>query len=442
MENNTSLSCDNKYRQITGIIIGCGNRGQIYAQYAQHFPERFRLIAIADSRSFIRQKLQKIYSLDDKCIFNDWRQLVNTNVERLADCAIITLPDREHYEATIQLAAKGYHILLEKPMATKIEHCKEIVQVCEDNKVLLAVCHVLRYLPVVKKIKQLIDENLIGKLISIQHMEAIGFWHFAHSYVRGNWHNENESCFSLLAKCCHDIDLIQYWMEPRQCTQISSFGKLMHFTRENKPNGASQRCLNCSIESTCPYSAKKIYLDTTKQLGLVAVVAPDIEEQDNCDVIKTKVQHALNTGPYGKCVYGECNNDVVDQQVTILNFDDGATATMQMIAFTEHSSRRTSRFFGTHGELTWNGEDTIEYFDFLTQKRTVYDETDKSNVGIMGGHGGADFFAMDSFIRALSFDQPELIGTGAHDSLKSHILTFAAEKARKENRVCQISEFL
>ena len=170
MMGNSTKSSDG--RQVTGIVVGCGNRGQNYALYARNLPERFRLIAIADSRLVIRQKLQKMYSLDDKYVFEDWRQLAD--VERLADCALVTLPDKEHYEAVMQLAKKGYHILLEKPMATKIEHCKEIVQVCQDNNLLLAVCHVLRYLPVVKKIKQLIDSNLIGKLVSIQHIEPVG----------------------------------------------------------------------------------------------------------------------------------------------------------------------------------------------------------------------------------------------------------------------------
>ncbi|CAF1395976.1 unnamed protein product [Adineta steineri] len=432
----------NQYRQITGIIVGCGNRGQNYAQYARHFPERFRLIAVADPRPVVREKLQKLYSLEDKYVYNDWRRLADPNVERLADCAVISLPDKEHYEAATQLAKKGYHILLEKPMATKPEHCKEIVEVCKSNNVFLAVCHVLRYLPIVKKIKELIDNNTIGKLISIQHIEPVGFWHFAHSFVRGNWHNENDSCFSLLAKCCHDLDLIQYWMQPRQCTNISSFGKLMHFTRENKPKGASDRCLTCSVESTCPYSAKKIYLEKPNRGWPVAVVVPDIEEHESWDDIKVKVKNALETGPYGKCVYGDCNNDVVDQQVVILNFDDGATATMQMVAFTEQICQRTARIFGSHGELTWTGEDTLVHYDFLTQKRKLYDETDLSIAGIMSGHGGADFFAMDSFVRAVSLNKPELIGTGPQDSLNSHLIAFAAETARKENRVCNMSEFL
>lgn len=163
-----------QYRQVTGIVIGCGNRGQTYAEYARYYPTLFRIAAIADPRSAVRQKLQRYYSLADQYVFADWHELVAPDVERLADCALITLPDREHYEAAIQLANKGYHILLEKPMATKIEHCKEIVRVCEEKNVLLAVCHVFRYLPVVKKIKQLLDEGVIGKVVSIQHIEPIG----------------------------------------------------------------------------------------------------------------------------------------------------------------------------------------------------------------------------------------------------------------------------
>lgn len=170
----TDSSTENQYRQISAIILGGGNRGQNYAQYSKHFPERFRLVAIADPRDSVRVKLQRTYSLNDDQLYDDWRQLADPKVERLADCALITLPDREHYQAAISFAKKGYHILLEKPMATQLEHCKEIVQVCRENNVLLAVCHVLRYLPVVKKIKQLIDNNTIGRLISIQHIEPVG----------------------------------------------------------------------------------------------------------------------------------------------------------------------------------------------------------------------------------------------------------------------------
>lgn len=231
-------------------------------------------------------------------------------------------------------------------------------------------------------------------------------------------------------------------MQPRQCTEISSFGKLMHFTKENKPKDAGDRCLSCPIENSCPYSAKKIYLEKVNRNWPVSVVVPDIEDHHSWDEIKVKIESALQTGPYGKCVYGDCNNDVVDQQVVILNFDDGATATMQMVAFSEQICQRTSRLFGTHGELTWKGDDKIVHYDFLTQKQTIYNEEDLSAAGIMSGHGGADFFAMDSFVRALSLNDPKIIGTGPEDSLRSHILAFAAEISRKEKRLCRLDEFL
>ena len=231
----------------------------------------------------------------------------------------------------------------------------------------------------------------------------------------------------------------------------------MHFTQENKPSGAGDRCLSCAVESTCPYSAKKIYLDTPNPDWPVSVVVPDIEDCNTWNEMKVKITDALETSPYGKCVYGNCNNDVVDQQVVLLNFDDGkskvirnqvfrlfsigATVNLQMIAFSERICERTSRLFGTHGELTWDGDDRVIHFDFLTQKRTVYNERDQSNNVVIGAHGGADFFAMDSFIRALAYNRPELIGTGPGDSLTSHLLAFAAERARKENRVCELKEF-
>lgn len=176
-----------------------------------------------------------------------------------------------------------------------------------------------------------------------------GFWHFAHSFVRGNWHNEDESSFSLLAKCCHDLDLIQYWMQPKKCTNISSFGRLMHFTKENKPKNASDRCLTCSVETNCPYSAKKIYLEKPNRGWPVSVVVPDIEEHESWDDAKVKVTRALETGPYGKCVYGECNNDVVDQQVVILDFDDGKIKVFFLFEMTE-KKENIARIFRSYSD--------------------------------------------------------------------------------------------
>ncbi|CAF0754184.1 unnamed protein product [Didymodactylos carnosus] len=417
------------FRQVTGIILGCGSRGTVYSSYANFYPERFNIVAIADNRLAARKKLQKRFNLDDKHVYDNWQHVAALE-NKIADCVLIALPDIEHYEATIAFASKGYHILLEKPMATSLEHCIRIVELCEEKNLILVVCHVLRYLPVVKKIKQLLNNNIIG------------YFHFAHSFVRGNWHNTKQSTFSLLAKCCHDLDLIQYWFQPSKCVQVSSFGKLMHFKKENKPVGAGDRCLHCSVEDKCPYSAKKIYLDSMTVGWPVSAIC-DIEDNDKYNTVRTKVINALENGNYGKCVYGNCNNDVVDQQVVLMNFDDGGTATLSMVAFTQEICVRTTRLFGTMGELKWEGRNKIIHDDFLTGDRTVYDEEENMNdAGIMSGHGGADYYAMDSFIKAVACNDRSLVGTGPQESLRSHVIAFAAETARLENRICSISEFI
>ena len=98
------------------------------------------------------------------------------------------------------------------------------------NQKINAVCHGLRYYLPSLKLKQLIDSGLIGDVININHVDPVGFYHFAHSFVRGNWHRESQSSFSLLTKCCHDIDAIVYWMgEKKRCIKVATFGSLKHF---------------------------------------------------------------------------------------------------------------------------------------------------------------------------------------------------------------------
>ena len=183
-------------------------------------------------------------------------------MNKLADCAFITTQDQMHRDPAIAFSKKGYHLLLEKPMSVDEKECDDIAQACEENGTILAVCHVLRYFPPVLKIRQIIDQGMIGEVVTIDHRENILWWHFAHSFVRGNWRNEKTSTFSLLAKSCHDIDLIMYWMGDRKCTKIQSFGSLKHFKPSGAPAKSGSTCFDCplDIEQSCPYSAKAIYL--------------------------------------------------------------------------------------------------------------------------------------------------------------------------------------
>ncbi|XP_020493850.1 putative oxidoreductase YteT [Labrus bergylta] len=411
------------------IVVGAGNRGDSYSQFASIHPERMKVVGVADPRRFARTKIQQQHKIEDGNVFSEWKSIAER--EKFADAVLICTPDRHHKEPAVAFANKGYHMLLEKPMATTIEDCTAIVKACTLSGVMLSVAHVLRYDPVIHMIKELIDAGAIGDVIHIQHFEPVGFYHFAHSFVRGNWRNEAESSFALLAKSCHDIDLIHHWAGARRCVKVSSFGSVSHFQKENKPVGAGDRCMNCPIEQDCAYSACKIYLDRVKQGHTgwpVSVICPsslpDIES----------VTEALKNGPYGRCVY-ECDNDVCTNQVVNMEFEGGVTAAFSMVAFTEEICKRKTTIHGSKGELSYNGHE-VNVFDFLTQRSTKH--TAPNNVPKhfgMSGHGGADYHFIDAFISAVANNDPSLIRSGPEETLLSHLLVFEAERSRLESTV-------
>ena len=416
-------------KKVKLLIIGAGNRGHKYSEYSKHYPEKLEVVGVAEPRADYRKLLVDKCNINSEYVFSTWEDAVKK--EKFADAVLIATQDREHLEPAIAFAEKGYHILLEKPMAVTPEECQAIYDSVHDKNIFFGVCHVLRYTPYTKKIKEIIDSGQIGEIVSMQRLEPVGFWHYAHSYIRGNWRNEEEASFMLLAKSCHDIDWIHYIMG-KKCTAVSSFGSLKHFKKENQPKEASNRCLECEIEKTCPYSAKKIYLDFN-----------ECDENNGwpnnvltSDTSEEGVLKALKEGPYGRCVYA-CDNDVVDNQIVNMQFEDGSTASLIMTAFTEKDDGRRTTIFGTKGEIKGNGADSIEVYDFLTREANRYD-IDLNALGDAGGHGGGDFGLMEHFIDAIAQEKPELILSGPKETLDSHLLTFFAEQSRLEGKVIHI----
>jgi len=370
--------------------------------------------------------LAKAHSIPKANVFTDWREAAGR--ERFADAALICTQDAMHAEPAVALAQRGYHVLLEKPMAPNEADCRRIVAAAKAAGVIFAVCHVMRYTAYTRRLKALLAEGLVGDIVSIQHLEPVGYWHQAHSFVRGNWRNEAESACMLLAKSCHDLDWLRHVMGAR-FRRVSSFGSLQHFRKEGAPAGAGQRCLDCGVEAQCPYSAKKIYLGRVErsQTGWPANVLTPV-------VTKESVAEALRTGPYGRCVYA-CDNDVVDHQVVNMEFEGGQTAVFTMTAFNKGGGRVT-RIFGTRGEIHTNSS-TIEHFDFLTDKSQTID-TRAADAGILGGHGGGDYGLMDSFIAAVAENNPARILSGPDEALETHLAVFAAERSRREGRVVNV----
>ena len=415
-------------RPVELIIIGAGDRGNVYAKFAEFFPEKAKIVGVAEPREFQRNKLAKIHSIPKENIYNDWNELKNRS--KFADAVVIATQDSMHLEPVEEFSNKKYHILCEKPMAPSLEDCEKIVEDVKKNKVMFTVGHVLQYTDYTIKLKEIVDSGTIGDIVNMQHLEPVGFWHQAHSFVRGNWRNEKESSFMLLAKSCHDIDWILHILN-KKCKSVSSFGSLKHFRKENKPKNAADRCTNCpkEIEKKCLYSAKRIYLDYFDK-GYRAWPIDIITDNISIEGILT----ALTDGPYGRCVY-VCDNDVVDNQVVNFQFDDGATATFTMTAFSEIKGR-TTRIFGTKGTLEGDSR-YITHYNLETDKTKKID-TKITNSEVLQGHGGGDFGIMKNFIDAVQNEDPSLITSGQNKTLASHQLVFYAEIARLENRVINI----
>lgn len=404
------------------IVIGAGDRGNVYASYAKKHPENVRIVGVAEPREFYRERMTEEYDIPTENVYRDWKDVVKR--EKFADAVIIATQDSMHVEPAIAFANLGYHILLEKPMAPDAEGCKEIVQAVLDNNTIFSVGHVLRYTNYTMKLKEIIDSGAIGNIVSIDRLEPVGYWHQAHSFVRGNWGKEKESSFMLLAKSCHDIDWIRYIMGKR-CTAISSFGSLVHFKKENKPKNAGNRCLQCDYEPNCPYSAKKIYFEIYKR-GYrgwpITVITPNVNEEG--------IMEALETGRYGRCVY-ECDNDVVDHQVVNMEFEGGESASFTMIAFTQ-ARRRETRIFGTRGELIGDGA-KIHVHDFVTDQTETIDTSIPNNLGLEG-HGGGDYGLIHAFTTAVAENDPRKILSGPEETLQSHLMVFAAEQSRLKKK--------
>nr|XP_039261569.1 putative oxidoreductase YteT isoform X1 [Styela clava] len=431
-------------RLLRCIILGGGNRGQNYASYALDFPQLVKIVAIADPRLHVRKQFERLYHIPERMQFKDWLEIAA--LDKIADFVCICTPNTSHKQACVAFARKKYHILLEKPMATTKQDCIEIVKECKENKVMLTVCHVLRYYPPNKKIKELIDSGIIGDVVNIQHLEPIGFCHFAHNYVRGKFGNAIASCSSLLAKSCHDIDLILFWMGGQKgiddrtscvCTRVSSFGSLIHFKKENKPEGAGDRCYECSVVNSCPYSASRMYLDRAKSghWGWPVSFVTDVED---IAVLTDRLQN----GPYGRCVYA-CDNDVCDNQVVNFQFSGGQIATFSMVAFAKNDRDRKTRIFGTRGEISYVGGSHVKHYDFLTRNTKEYHCTaGLGDMTRMKGHSGADFHLMDSFVKAVMYNDPSYIQSGPDETLKSHMLVFAAEESRLKGKTLKVSSDL
>jgi predicted dehydrogenase len=459
-------------RPVEAVLIGAGQRGaQVYGAYALNYPEQIKFVAVAEPDEVRRRNFASAHRLSPENVFESWEPLLDRG--QLGQAALVCTQDQQHTAPGIAAMRAGYNVLLEKPMATSAEECRSLVLAAHDYRRQLHVCHVLRYTRHFKKLRQIVQSGQLGQTITVDHRENVSWWHMAHSYVRGNWANTAESSPMILAKCCHDFDIL-LWLLETDCIQLSSIGSRRHFRLENAPEGAPDFCLDgCPIAEECPYHAPLIYIEllplwrsfiasasgfnrfavnaymkSPRLVKLLSRVFSDLrlltEYREwprsvvSSDPTLENLEEALRRGPYGRCVY-RCDNDVVDNQVVMMNFGAGFPVVLTMqghshlegrVTHIEGSRGSARAFFGVGG--AW-----IDVFEHRTGKKIHYDTSAKSPAG----HGGGDHGLMSAFVRSLRGEQVESLSS-ASQALESHLMAFAAEEARLENRIIPREEFI
>ena len=413
-------------KQVSVIVVGAGGRGTVYARIGTMYPESVKIAGVSDIVEEKRLKMQKQYGIPDNMLFGDYHELFKQ--PKLADAVIISTPDDVHYEPCILALKKGYDVLLEKPVAPTERECRAILRAAKKYGRIVAVCHVLRYAPYFIAMRETIRSGVIGDVVSVQHMEPILYSHMAHSYVRGSWRNSKTSTPIILAKSCHDLDIMR-WLIGKPCKSVSAEGSLYLFRKEMAPEGAALRCTDdCPLESTCPYSAIDIYV--RKQSFLWALeTAPDKDHAE-------EILNVLKTSKYGRCVW-HCDNDQPDHYIANMTFEDGVTGSFNMEAFTPYGGRRT-RIMGTKGYIDGDMT-TMNVIDFRSRTGHVWSMDVPEVAEYKGhGHGGGDFGVIRDFVEAVAAQDPGRLTSTIDASIESHVIGFAAEKSRLGGRKVKI----
>ncbi len=412
---------------ITVAIAGAGGRGRnAYANIILKMQDKMKVVAVAD---LIREKVDTVakeHNIPTDMCFDSAEEMLEK--DKLADMMFICTQDKDHYGHAMKALEKGYHLLLEKPISPSLSECKQIAELANKKNLTVVVCHVLRYTPFYKTLKDILDEGTIGKIMTVNAEECVGYWHQAHSFVRGNWRNSDETSPMILAKCCHDMDIL-LWLIGKKCEKVSSFGSLNYFNSANAPEGAGERCFECpkEVRANCPYDCEKLYLDGPRGVRNgykgwpVNILNMNPTEENTIE--------SLKTGPYGKCVF-HCDNNVVDNQILNMQLEGGITLNFTMSAFTPEI-RRTVRIRGTHGEILGDMEAKTLKITKFGEKQIVIDTSTAESAGGTGaGHGGGDAGILKSIVDYFIGNEVSKSLSSIDHSIESHFVALAAEESR------------
>lgn len=423
-------------RPITAIIVGAGHRSFVYSELAKTNPEMLKIVGVADPNPIRRKKAMDYFGFKEDMCFENAEELAKKG--KLADTVINGTMDEQHLETAVPLLDAGYDMLLEKPFAPNEEEMRQIVNCAKKNNSKVMICHVLRYTPFYYAIKERIVNGEIGDIINIQTTEHVSYHHLSTSYIRGKWANSDKCHTSmLLAKCCHDLDIIMWMMSETKPKQISSFGGKFQFKPENAPKEAGTICMkDCPLVDTCVYSTKRLYIDHPDRWAFYVWDA--LEGKKNV-TLEDKIALMKSDSPYARCIY-KCDNNVVDHQSVLINFESGATGTHNMVGGSAEP-RREIHIIGTKGEIFGNFEESkftvlkIDPSPDAHNEECDVEEVDLrvtgDMVGAYGGHGGGDERLAADFVKFIRGEKPSLACTSIFDSVAGHLSVYLADKSRE-----------
>lgn len=408
-------------KQFTVAILGCGSRGATYAKYMLKTPEKYKIVALCDPVRRQIDKMHELFGLDDAAEFLDTGDFLR---EKRADVLVIASPDRVHVFQAVRGMELGYDLLLEKPISDDRDEIDLLLSTQKKTGRKVVVCHELRYGKGYLKCKEILDSGRLGRLYAIDASERVAYWHWTQAYVKGVGASIKLGYPALLAKCSHDLDLVQSYAKS-ECASLSSVGELTFFKKENAPEGAADRCTECKHIETCPYSAKRIYIDGWHKAGEPSFNWPYNKVSLQVPLTEDALLKGIAEGPQGRCVF-KCPTDLVDHQMVQMTFENGIHASLKMVFGAEMG--RKYIFYCDRGELVFDERtNTIDIMPFGEEKETV------DVAALVGdgqkGHGGGDALLVEELYSALAGETEST--TTLKESVECHLMGIAAEESRK-----------
>lgn len=433
MNNNLARGMEKQEGPITVVIVGAGHRSLLYASFAQKHPDQMKIVGVVEPDKERRKLTMERFGIPEDNCFADLEAF--TRKPKMADAVINGTLDHIHVATSIPLLRAGYDIMLEKPIGiSEDEVMKLYEEACRHGRKVM-ICHVLRYAPFYESIRRQIADGAVGDIISLTTSENVSYDHMGMAYVRGKWGNKGKSGSSMLmAKSCHDLDILTWMKGDVRPAKVSSFGSLLQFRPEHAPEDAGTRCMvDCPIEESCVYSARKNYIEQRLWRAYVSYnthLGVKASDEELAESLRTD-------SPYGRCVW-KCDNDVVDHQTVIIEFEDGSTGTHVMTGGVAKPGR-SIHIIGTKGEIQGEMEEGVYVIRHPDARRGHRYSEQRIELGVSKDmHGGGDLRLVEDFVKVLRGAAPSISSTALEKSIDGHLIGYAADRSRLENRMVEL----